>query len=131
METNNCEGAVQKKHNQPFKRYCQTLDLINDSELIAKYIAAHAEGNHWKEIREGILQVGILEMEIYNVDNRLFMIVETKIDFHWEEAFNVLATLPRQNEWESWMSSFQDIVIGSKADKWKLMNRVFHLYPIV
>ena len=59
------------------KRYCQTLELRNDKQLIEKYIEAHNRYNHWPEIREGIRQVGILEMEIYIHDNKLFMIVET------------------------------------------------------
>ncbi|GHE45211.1 L-rhamnose mutarotase [Sphingobacterium griseoflavum] len=129
MEIKDRYGAVQKNYAQPIKRYCQTLDLIDDAELIAKYVAAHSEEVHWQEIREGIKQVGILEMEIYLLENKLFMIVETGVDFQWEDAFNILATLPRQQEWECWMSSFQQSKKGSTDKKWRLMDRIFHLYP--
>ncbi len=36
------------------KRYCQTLELKNDPELIKKYVEAHDREHHWSEIREGI-----------------------------------------------------------------------------
>ena len=68
------------------KRYCQTLELKNDPELIKKYVEAHDREHHWREIREGIRSVGIKEMEIYILGNRLFMIVETPDDFNWDEA---------------------------------------------
>lgn len=35
------------------------------------------------------------------------MIVETPLDFDWDEAMAKLATLPRQQEWEDYMSVFQ------------------------
>jgi L-rhamnose mutarotase len=61
------------------KRYCQTLDLYNDPELIGDYIENHK--NVWAEIKAGIREVGILDMQIYIRDNRLFMIVDTEDDF--------------------------------------------------
>ena len=36
------EGYRIKEYRQPVKRYCQTLDLNGDSELIAKYREATA-----------------------------------------------------------------------------------------
>ena len=80
------EGYRIKEYRQPVKRYCQTLDLNGDSELIAKYREAHDKQHFWHEIGEGIRQVGILEMEIYILGNRLVMIVETPLDFQWDEA---------------------------------------------
>ena len=45
------------------KRYCQTLELYNDSELICAYVAEHQ--HVWPEIKAGIREVGILDMQIY------------------------------------------------------------------
>ena len=118
-----------KEHNQPVERYCRTLDLRDDPELIAEYRRRHAEGNIWPEIPAGIREVGILEMEIYLLDTRLFMIVEIPLNFNWEEAMERLATLPRQQEWEDYMSVFQLVKPGStSAEKWQPMERIFHLY---
>ena len=70
------EGYQQQQYGQPVKRYVQTLDLVNDSEAIRTYRWLHSESVHWKEIRDGIRAVGILEMEVYIVGDRLVMIVD-------------------------------------------------------
>ena len=123
------EGYRIKEYRQPVKRYCQTLDLNGDSELIAKYREAHDKQHFWHEIGEGIRQVGILEMEIYILGNRLVMIVETPLDFQWDEAMARLATLPRQAEWEAFVAQYQGCAADATSDeKWQMMERMFHLY---
>ena len=123
------EGYKVKQYNQPVKRYCQTLDLKDDPELIARYVEAHDRFHAWPEIREGIREVGILEMEIYILGNRLFMIVETPLDFDWDAAMARLATLPRQQEWEDYVAMFQACRTGASSnDKWQMMERMFYLY---
>ena len=71
-------GYEMKRYGYPVKRYCQTMDLKDDPELIEKYRECHSKEKSWREIREGIRSVGILEMEIYICGNRLFMIVEIR-----------------------------------------------------
>ena len=130
MNTNNkTSGYRCKTYGVPTKRFCQTMDLKNDPELIAKYKEAHDRYHSWPEIREGIKAVGILEMEIYILDNHLFMIVETPVDFDWDSAMAKLATLPRQAEWEDYVAMFQQCKPGSTSDeKWQMMERMFYLY---
>lgn len=123
------EGYRVQEYNGPVKRYCQTLDLKDSPELIAEYRRRHGEGEAWNEVIHGIKEVGILEMEIYIVGTRLFMIVETPLDFDWDKAMARLATLPRQQEWEDYMSEFQVASQGASSDeKWRMMERIFHLY---
>lgn len=111
-----------------FKRYCKTLKLEGDPELIAKYKKAHGIGQIWTEIRQGMKEVGILDMEIYLHGNNLFMIMETVGDFDHEKAMKQLATKPRQDEWEAHMSQFQQTSANASADeKWQLMERIFEL----
>lgn len=110
----------------PMKRYCQTLNLVDDPELIEKYCEAHA--HVWPEIQEGIRSVGILDMQIYRLDTKLFMICDTVDDFDWEKDNARLAMLPRQAEWEAYVAQFQ----GSRPDapsteKWHLMDKIFGL----
>ena len=122
-------GYQTKQFKIPTKRYCQTLDLKDDPILIAEYVKRHSELEAWPEIRAGIREVGILEMELYILGTRLFMIVETPLDFDWEQAMNRLASLPRQEEWEEYMSIFQISKPGAiSAEKWQLMDRFFYLY---
>ena len=122
-------GYPVQRYTGPVKRYCQTLDLRDNPELIAEYRRRHSKEHIWQEVMDGIRQVGILEMEIYLLGTRLFMIVETPLDFEWESAMARLSTLPRQEEWEEYMSEFQLVKAGmSSAEKWQLMDRIFHLY---
>ena len=118
-----------KEHHQPVERICRTLELRDDPQLIAEYRRRHSQGAIWPEIPAGIREAGILEMEIYILGTRLFMIVETPLDFDWDTAMERLNTLPRQQEWEEYMAIFQQAAPGmSSAEKWKPMERMFHLY---
>lgn len=129
QESNMKEGYPQKDFGQRVKRYCQTLDLKDDPQLIARYVEAHSRYQSWPEIRQGIREVGILEMEIYLLGHRLFMIVDTPVDFDWDIAMARLATLPRQAEWEDYVAMFQACREGSTSDeKWQMMERIFYLY---
>lgn len=123
------EGYLQQSYPKKVKRYCQTMDLQDNPELIAEYKRRHSEGEVWTEILDGIREVGILEMEIYLLGTRLFMIVEAADDFDWDEAMARLATLPRQQEWEEYMAQLQDCRKDATSDeKWQMMERIFHLY---
>ncbi|MCI8998535.1 MAG: L-rhamnose mutarotase [Muribaculaceae bacterium] len=122
-------GYPIKEYKVPVKRYCRTLDLRDDAELIAEYRRRHAKENIWKEVVDGIKEVGILDMDIYIRGTRLMMILEVPADLDLEAAMERLATLPRQQEWEDFMSVFQQSAPGaSSAEKWQPMERVFHLY---
>ena len=122
-------GYAARNHGCDVKRYCRTMDLRNNPELIAEYKLRHSKDKIWPEILEGIRSVGILEMEIYILGTRLFMIVETPLDFDWDSAMEKLAGLPRQQEWEDYMAIFQCSEPGStSSEKWQPMERMFYLY---
>ncbi len=111
-----------------FKRYCKTLELVDDSQLIKEYKKRHAMGEAWPQVTEGMKSVGILDMEIYINGTTLFMIMDTKVDFDHDAAMETLAGLPGQAEWEAYMSDFQKTVKGSSAkEKWKLMERIYKM----
>lgn len=112
------------------KRYVQTLDLRDDPDMIREYRKWHSEAFHWKEIRDGIRAVGILEMEIYILGTRLVMIVDAPDHFDWQTAMDQLATLPRQAEWEAFVAKLQGCPPEARSDqKWHMMEKMFYLYP--
>lgn len=122
-------GYPVREYKGRVKRYCQTLSLKNNPELIAEYRRIHSRSEAWPEIRAGIRAVGILEMEIYILGSTLFMIVETPLDFNWDEAMDKLSRLPRQQEWEDYVARFQECAPSStSSEKWKMMERMFYLY---
>jgi L-rhamnose mutarotase len=111
-----------------FKRYCKVLKLQPNKSLIKEYIDIHKPENLWPEISEGIRSVGIIDMEIYLQGNLAFMIMDTVPGFDHEKAMKKLAGLPRQKEWEQYVSQFQQA--GEKADtpeKWEVVERIFNL----
>ena len=123
------EGYIQLLSDGKTKRYVQYLEISNDPELMAEYRKWHSEEYHWKEIRDGIRQVGILEMEIYLIGNHLTMIVDAPADLDWQQAMDQLATLPRQAEWEAFVAKFQGCSADARSEeKWQPMERIFHLY---
>jgi len=123
------DGYIQSPREGRVKRYVQTLDLSDDPEMIREYRKWHSEDFHWREIREGIRAVGILEMEIYILGTRLVMIVDAPEDFDWTAAMNRLATLPRQAEWEAFVAKLQGCRTDARSDeKWQMMERMFRLY---
>ena len=110
------------------KRYCKTLSLKDDAQLIEDYKKVHAPGAAWPEITSGMREVGILDMEIYIYGTQLFMIMDTVPDFDHDQAMTELATKPRQSEWEANVSRFQQSSAEASADeKWQLMERIYKM----
>ena len=118
----------EKAHPAPFKRYCKTLRLQADAALLATYRRLHAPGAVWPEITQGMREVGILNMEIYLLDNQAFMIMDTVPDFDHDQAMQALAAKPRQAEWEAFVAACQQTTTtATAAEKWQLMERIYQL----
>jgi len=69
-----------------------------------------------------------LDMQIFELDGRLFMIMDTSDDFSFEGKARMDAANPRVQEWEALMARFQDV--GLDADpsaKWRPMQKIFQL----
>lgn len=108
------------------KRFCQFLKL--NPETLEQYKYWHNSKNIWKEIPQGIRKAGILDMEIYILDDNAVMVLTTPLDFDWDTAFGNLATYERQAEWEDFVGQFQHSGNGKRSDeKWQLMERIFSL----
>ena len=119
---------ISKRDYTCYKRFCKTLSLEDDPELIKEYKKVHAPGATWPEITRGMIEVGILDMEIYISGNKLFMIMDTVPEFDHDRAMTELATKPRQSEWEAFVSKFQKTSSKASADeKWTLLERIYKL----
>jgi len=107
-------------------RYCFALDLKNDPKLIAEYERHHEKV--WPEILESICNSGILSMEIYRVENRLFMVMETEPGFSFENKIAMDREDSRVREWEELMWTYQQAIPNSQpGEKWRIMDRIFVL----
>ena len=108
------------------KTYYLALDLHDDEKRIAEYEAYHK--NVSKEIIESITSSGIVNMRLYRTGNRLFMIIDAKDDFNFEEKSKMDASNPDVKVWETLMGSYQKKLPWSKPDeKWVLMDEIFNL----
>jgi L-rhamnose mutarotase len=108
------------------KRFCFALDLKPDPELIQAYEERHQDV--WPDIRDSILQSGIQSLEIYRVENRLFMIMDTRDDFSLEAKSLMDAENPVVQTWEEQMWKYQQALPSAKiGEKWIQMKEIFNL----
>ena len=108
------------------QRYALTLDLQDDPQLIAQYKRHHQ--SVWPEIIKSIRDAGVLDMQIYLLGTRLFMIMEVDEGFSFAKKAEADANNPKVREWEALMWRFQQALPGTPpGDKWLLMERIFKL----
>jgi L-rhamnose mutarotase len=108
------------------KKHCLALDLNEDPALIAEYEAWHKEV--WPEVKESIIDSGIVNMEIFRTGNRLFMIMEADESFSFERKSIMDAANEKVQEWEDLMRKFQQpLPWANVGEKWILMERIFQL----
>lgn len=108
------------------QRFCLALDLKNDASLIADYEKYHQ--NVWPEIKKNIADAGVLNLEIYRIENRLFMILEANDNFSFEKKLQMDVMNEKVQEWENLMWKFQQPLPSAKeGEKWILMNKIFEL----
>jgi L-rhamnose mutarotase len=108
------------------RRYCLTLDLKGDSQLIAEYKRYHEK--IWPEITKSIKDAGILDLEIYLHGTRMFMILEVDETFSFEKKAQSDRTNPKVQEWENLMWKFQKALPEARpGEKWLLMEQIFKL----
>lgn len=108
------------------RRYCLTLDLKDDPQLIAEYDRYHQK--IWPEIANSIRDSGIEDMEIYRRETRLFMIMQVGDNFSFEAKAKADESNPKVQEWEKLMWKFQQPLPNAKpGEKWLLMDRIFKL----
>lgn len=107
-------------------RYCLTLDLKDDPNLITTYKRYHEQ--IWPEITQSIKESGIEDMEIYLFGNRLFMIMEVDERFSFAAKAAADRNNPKVQEWETLMWKFQQPLPQAKqGEKWMLMEKIFTL----
>ena len=108
------------------KRYCLAVDLKPDATLIEEYEAYHRKV--WPEILHSLKENGIVNLEIYRIENRLFMILETNENFSFEKKKQMDNDNPKVQEWETLMWKFQQALPWTKpGEKWILMEKIFEL----
>jgi L-rhamnose mutarotase len=108
------------------RRFCLTLDLKDDSRLIAEYKRYHERV--WPEITKSLKDAGVLDMEIYLLGTRMFMIMEVDEEFSFAKKAKLDLGNPKVREWEDLMGKFQNpLPDASPVERWQVMEKVFEL----
>lgn len=108
------------------RRYCLTLDLKDDPQLIAEYKKYHEA--IWPEVAASLKGVGIVDAEIYLLGVRMFMIIEVDERFSFTAKEKADRENPKVQEWEALMWKFQQALPqGKDGEKWVVMERIFKL----
>jgi L-rhamnose mutarotase len=116
-------SSVKERHP---RRFCLTLDLKDDPALIAEYKRYHEKV--WPQITKSLKDAGVLDMEIYLLGTRMFMIMEVDSEFSFAKKAKMDLANPRVREWEELMGRFQNpLPDASPVERWQLMERVFEL----
>lgn len=109
-------------------RHCLALDLVDDAEVIARYEAWHAPGAVPAAVTRSIRDADILDMEIWRVHDRLFMIMETGPGFSPEAKAAADMASEDVQAWERLMWDFQKpLPQAAQGEKWVAMRRIYAL----
>ena len=107
-------------------RYCLALDLKDDPVLIAEYERYHQAV--WPEVLQSLCDAGITDMEIYRVENRLVLVMDTTVAFSLDRKADMDAANPAVQEWETLMWHYQQALPSAEpGQKWVSMTKVFQL----
>jgi|TARA_X000000950_G_scaffold289428_1_gene413343 L-rhamnose mutarotase len=110
------------------RQICMALDLKDDPRLIEEYKNFHLPENIWPEIPESIRSAGVRDMQIFLVENHLFMIMDVENDFDSKKKEELDARNPVVQRWEKLMWTYQQALPSAKpGQKWVQLERIFQL----
>lgn len=113
-------------------RLCFALDLKDDAGLIAEYERYHRAENTWPEVTKSISSAGIEMLEIYRINNRLFMIMEVNDSFDPEVKAQADSGNPFVQEWEELMWKFQQpLPQAEPGEKWLSARCIYRLKDVL
>ncbi len=108
------------------QRYCLALDLVNDTALIAEYQQLHQR--IWPSVAEHLRNQQVLDMQIWRLGTRLFMVMDTAAGFSFAALERAALANPEVQRWESLMWRFQAPTPWTDpGGKWQPMEQMFSL----
>ena len=107
------------------KRTVMTLEIKNNETLLKEYKEIHRPENIWPQIIDNMDTMAIKNMEIYMTGFKAFLVMDTADDFDLEKDGKIWAELPKEREWQEYVSKYQKVTPGSNvSEKWKLMEYI-------
>lgn len=107
---------------------CLLLELEDDAALIEEYCRWHRPGNVPKEVLASIRASGIEAMDIYQLGDRLVMMMKTVPGFDPAAKAAADAADPAVVAWEAQMGRLQRALpMAGEGEKWLPATRIFAL----
>jgi L-rhamnose mutarotase len=107
-------------------RHCLALDLKDDQTAIAEYKRYHRK--IWPEVKQSLLDAGVVDMEIYLLGTRMFMIMDVDEKFSLSAKAAADSANAKVQEWETKMHGFQQALPEARPGQWwTAMEKVFSL----
>ncbi len=109
------------------KSYAKTILLKNEPGKIDEYRRYHQE--IWPEVVESFRKVGVLDIRIWLIGHRLFMVMDTTDEFDPETSMAKYIQLdPKNDQWENLMASYQERVPEARpGEHWADLELVFRM----
>jgi L-rhamnose mutarotase len=109
------------------KQFAKTILLKDDPELMARYRYYH--DHIWPEVVSSFKQIGVLNIQIWMIGRRLFMLMTTVDTFNPHKDLDTYLSLhPKNKEWEELMATFQQKAPEAKPDEhWADMELIFQM----
>jgi len=109
-------------------RHVFVLDLVDDAEAIAAYRAWHRPGGPPPAVTRAIRESGIASMEIWQVGDRLVMVMVTTPAYDPVASAERNALDPDIRAWETLMDRFQRrLPFAQAGQKWVPAERIYDL----
>ncbi|MBS1181426.1 MAG: hypothetical protein H6Q99_1306 [Proteobacteria bacterium] len=109
-------------------RKCFAVDLHDDPERIALYRHWHRAGGPPAAVTAAIRADDIRELEIYLIDDRMFMIMEQGDRFDPAAKVERDAANEDVKAWDALMRTFQKTLpCGPEGSTWLEMERIYSL----
>ena len=106
-----------------------TTDLVNDPEMIQKYIHYHSPEGIWPEVIQADEAAGFTSVKIYFQGNRLIMILTVPEDADMDEMNRrYAASSEKIKEWGEIMSEFQVPPPGADSGQVWVPMKLIHEY---
>ena len=99
------------------------VDLAEDESIINQYISYHADV--WPEVTSDLKDRPIKRMRIYNLQNKLAMLLEVSENFSLDDGIHIQPLTPKVAEWSKLMATFNKKLPSGEHDAWTPMAQVY------
>ena len=92
---------------------------------IEEYKKVHGIGMVWPEVSRNMKEIGVLDMELYLMGTRAFLIMDAKPEYDPDKDNERWGNMPREKEWQAYVAKYQKIDPESSiSEKWRPMDRI-------